>query len=89
MKFWNNKFPNDIYELNYNSLINSSENEIKKLINFCELDWDPNCMKHEKNSRTIKTASVTQARKAINKSGLKTYLPFENYLTELSEILNN
>lgn len=89
MKFWNNKFPNDIYELNYNSLINSSENEIKKLINFCELDWDPNCMKHEKNNRTIKTASVSQARKAINKSGLKTYLPFEKYLTELSEILNN
>ena len=54
MKFWNNKFPGDIYELNYNNLINSSESEIKKLISFCELDWDPNCMRHEKNYRTIK-----------------------------------
>ena len=50
--------------------------EIKELLNFCELEWDTNCMKPEKNSKTIKTASFSQVRQPINKAGLKTFEPF-------------
>ena len=89
MIFWKNKFSNEIYQMNYDQLINDSENEIKKLLNFCELDWDPNCMKHEKNTKTIKTASAIQARQPINKAGLKTSEPFKNYLTQLSYLLKS
>ena len=82
-------FPNEIYELNYNNLVNNSENEIKNILKFCNLEWDPNCLRHEKNKKTIKTASATQARNPINKSGLNTYEPFKKYLNELSRILDN
>ncbi len=89
MKFWKNIFKTEIYDIYYDKLIENSEDEIKKLLKFCDLEWDPNCIKHEKNSKTIKTASATQARKPINRSGLKTYKPFESYLKDLSKILNN
>ena len=46
-------------------------------------------MKHEKNTKTIKTASVTQARQPINKAGLNTFEPFKKYLTEITKILKN
>ena len=89
MNFWANKFPNEVYQMNYDQLVEDSENEIKKLLNFCELEWDPNCMRHEQNTKTIKTASATQVRKPINKDGLKTFEPFKNYLVEISKLLNN
>ena len=89
IKFWKDLFPDEIYEMNYNKLIDNSENEIKRLLNFCQLDWDPNCMKHEKNTKTIKTASASQARQPINKSGLNNSKPFEGYITELSKILQS
>ena len=89
MKFWQNELPNEIYNMNYNDLINSPEDEIKKLLKFCELSWDPNCMKHENNTKTIKTASASQARLPINKTGLKTYEPFKKYLKKLSDALKN
>ena len=73
--------------MNYNQLINEPEKEIRNILNFCQLEWDSNCLKHEKNTKTIKTASASQARKPINKSGLKTFEPFKNYLTEISNIL--
>ena len=89
MKFWEDKFPNQIYHMNYDQLIENSEIEIKKILNFCELDWDANCMKHEQNTKTIKTASASQARQPINKTGLKTSEPFKDYLSELSNMLNS
>ncbi len=89
IKFWSKKFSDEIYQMHYNELINNPENEIKKMLNYCQLDWDANCLKHEKNTKTIKTASSSQARKPINKSGLKTFEPFKNYLSEISEILKS
>ena len=75
--------------MNYNQLIESPEKEIKELLNFCELEWDINCMKPEKNSKIIKTASFSQVRQPINKAGLKTFEPFKKYLSEISNILKN
>ena len=89
MNFWKVNYSDEIYDLDYNKLINNSENEIRRLLDFCELEWDPNCLNHQKNTKSIKTASSTQARKSINKSGLKTSDPFAPYLTELSKILYN
>jgi len=89
IKFWKKKLPNEIYEMDYNQLINNPEKEIKKILSFCDLNWDENCMKHDKNTKTIKTASSSQARQPINKTGLKTFEPFKDYLKEISEILQN
>ena len=89
INFWDNKFPKDIYQMNYELLVNDSLNEVKKMLSFCELNWDPNCMKHEKNKKTIKTASASQARKPINKAGLKTFEPFKKHLIELTTMLEN
>ncbi len=89
ISFWEEKFPKDVYQMNYNQLIESPEKEIKELLNFCELEWDTNCMKPEKNSKTIKTASFSQVRQPINKAGLKTFEPFKKYLSEISNILKN
>ena len=49
MKFWNNKFPDEIYKVQYETLINDPENEIKKLVSFCDLDWDPSCLNFHNN----------------------------------------
>ncbi len=89
INFWEEKLPNQIYQMNYEKLIDDTKNEIEKLLNFCELDWDPNCMKHEQNTKTIKTASASQARQPVNKAGLRTSEPYKNYLNELSKMLDN
>ena len=89
MLFWDDKFKSQIYQLSYENLISNKEQEVKKLLEFCELNWDPNCMKHEKNKKTINTASASQARKPINKAGLKTFEPFKKHLIELTTMLEN
>ena len=88
IEFWKKDFSKNIYDINYDNLVNDSENEIKKLLKFCELDWDPNCLKHENNPRSIKTVSYNQARKPIYKTATKSSDKYKEYLNELTNNIN-
>ena len=86
MVFWKSLFPNDIYDLKYENLVNNTKDEVKKLLEFCSLEWDDNCLQHHKNKRVIKTISFNQARKPIYNTSLKSYNGYETYLTELKDL---
>ena len=88
MQFWKKDFDNDIYDINYEKLVKNPKTEIESLLKFCELKWDDKCLKHEKNSRSIKTASATQARKPIYKSAIKSSDVYKKYLSEIFNKLN-
>ena len=84
MNFWNEKIPGYIYEANYENIVKNQEDESKKMIKFCELNWDPNCLNFHKNNKTpIKTASIVQARKPIYKSSVNLSKKYEKYFEEV------
>ena len=83
MIFWNKLFPDDIYNLSYEKIINNQEIETKSLLKFCNLEWDQNCLSPHKNKKTVATASLAQVRNPIYKSSIKKW---ENYSDELSEL---
>jgi len=67
MDFWHNLYPNKIYDLCYEDLTNNQENETKKLLEYCDLDWDKNCLNFHQNERQVKTPSTLQVRQKIYK----------------------
>ena len=83
IKFWKGYFIDDIYDLDYEKLVQKPNEEVKKLLNFCDLEWSENCLKHENNLRSIKTASWTQARKPIYKTAIKSSDHYKQYLDTL------
>jgi tetratricopeptide (TPR) repeat protein len=88
MIFWEEKFSSQIYNLNYDNLINNSEKTIRELIHFCDLEWDEKCLKHHENKRVIKTVSFNQARKPIYKSKVRNISLYDTYLDDLKNSLN-
>ena len=69
--------------------INNKEQEIRKLIDFCGLDWDPACLNHHKNKKTpIQTVSISQARKPIYSNSVNSNLNYEKYLNKMYSIIN-
>ena len=88
MLFWHSKIPNYIYDCHYEKLVNDPINETKKLISFCNLDWEDNCLDHTKNKTGIKTVSIAQARNPIHKNSVnlnEEYLKYLNFLNNISE----
>ena len=88
MDYWVSKLGDFIYEVEYEKLVSNKEEEIKKLIKFCDLEWDPICLNHHKSKKTpIKTVSISQARKPVYKSSVNSNLNYENYLSEMFNLL--
>ena len=88
MNFWQNLLPDFIYNANYEKITNDQVNETEKILKFCELDWDENCLHPEKNKTIINTASISQAREPVYKSSIKSSKKFLNYLSDLVNTLN-
>jgi len=87
MNFWKTNNSDKIFDIKYEDLIENNEYEIKKIIKFCDLEWDENCLSFHKNKSPIKTMSTSQARNPIYKSSLKAFDKFKNYLTILENKL--
>jgi len=80
MKFWNAALPKFILNIKYEDLINNTEQEVKNLLNFCDLDWEKACLKFYDNKRPIKTASDIQVRNKIYSSSIKIWRKYEKFL---------
>ncbi len=88
MNYWNTLFDKTILNIKYEDIVSNSENKIKELINFCELDWEEQCLKYYDNNNPIKTLSANQANKPIYKSSINKFKDFENDLNILFSKLN-
>ena len=76
-------FPNFIYELQYEKLVDNPVIESKKLFEFCNLPWDIKCLEFYKRKDIIsQTASSIQIRKSIYKDSIEKYLPYKQFLNE-------
>ena len=83
MDFWHKKFPNKIYDISYEELTLNQEKETRKLLNYCDLDWDENCLNFYENNRAVKTPSALQVRKKIYQNSSKDWKKHKKFLQPL------
>lgn len=89
MSFWHQKFPNLIYDLDYEKLINQPKKEISKLLKYCNLSQDKKCFEHQKNVNNIRTSSFRQARMGIYKSAVGSSKPFNVYIKTIYKYIKD
>ena len=83
MEFWHKRFPEKIYDICYEDLTTNQEQETKKLLKYCELDWDENCLNFHKNKRAVKTASLLQVREKMYQGSSEAWKKYEDQLKPL------
>ena len=83
MDFWHKKFPGKIYDVCYEDLSANQEQETKKLLEYCELDWDENCLNFHKNKRAVKTASSLQVREKMYQGSSEAWKKYEAHIQPL------
>ena len=81
MKYWSNSF-NDIYELEYEDLVKDNNEEIKKLLEYCELDYEDKCINFVENKRAVNTASNIQVRKKIYATSINRWKDYQKHIPE-------
>jgi len=88
MHYWYSLFPNEIFSCDYDHLVNDQETVTRKILNYCDLTFEPEVLRFYKNKRTVKTASVAQVRNPIYKSSISGWRKYEKHLSPMLNRLN-
>ena len=88
MNFWHQLFPNKIYDICYEDLTTNQEKETKKLLEYCELEWDDKCLDFHTNKRAVKTTSSLQVRKKMYQGSSEAWKKHADYLQPLIKALS-
>lgn len=88
MDFWHRLFPGKIYDVCYEDLTINQEEQTKKILEYCELNWDLNCLNFHKNNTAVKTTSSMQVRNKMYQGSSEAWKKYETYLEPLLKGLN-
>ncbi len=83
MDFWQRKFPNRIYDLNYEALTENQERETRRLLEYCDLPWEPQVLEFHKTRRRVRTYSDQQVRKKMYTGSSAAWRKYEKHLSPL------
>jgi tetratricopeptide (TPR) repeat protein len=87
MDHWRNVLDLPMLEVQYEDLVENTEAQIRRIIDFCGLEWNDRCLRYWDVDRTVMTLSYDQVRQPIFKSAVKRYEKYEQFLGPLKEAL--
>lgn len=87
MDYWTQQFPDKIYTVNYEAITQQPEPEICRLLDYCQLDFQPGCLAFHENKRAVLTPSFQQVRQPIHKKAIDQWRRYAPYLEPLLSVL--
>ncbi len=87
MHHWKSILTIPILDLTYESLIENFEIEAKRMIEFCQIDWDDECLNFHLSDRIVSTLSTQQVREPIHNRSVGKWKRYEKHLEPLIRYL--
>ena len=87
MAHWNAVLPGKILQVRYEDVVADLETSVRRILSFCDLEYEPACLEFHKTERTVRTASSEQVRRPIFREGLDQWRDFEDHLGPLRAAL--
>jgi hypothetical protein len=78
-------------DVRYEDVVGDIETQARRLLEYCELSWDPKVLEFHKTDRPVKTASAAQVRQPLYSSAVARWRHYEKFLgpllNELGELV--
>jgi len=87
MDHWDRVLPGQVLRVIYEDVVEDLEGQVRRILDFCGLEFEPACVEFHKTRREVRTASSEQVRQPINKKGLEQWRAYEPWLDPLKDAL--
>jgi tetratricopeptide (TPR) repeat protein len=87
MAFFDEALPGRIHRVIYESMIDDTESEVRRLLEYCGLPFEDSCLRFYENERAVRTASSQQVRRPIFREGMDHWRHYEPWLDPLKKSL--
>ena len=89
MRHWDRVLPGRVLRVHHEDVVADLEGNVRRLLDFCRLEFEPQCMEFHKTVRSVRTASSEQVRQPIYREGLDQWQHFEPWLAPLKSALGD
>jgi tetratricopeptide (TPR) repeat protein len=87
MDHWDRVLPGRVLRVEYEDMVTDSANQVRRLLDYCRLPFEEQCLRFWETERAVRTPSSEQVRQPIYRSGLEQWRNFEKHLGPLKEAL--
>ena len=89
MNHWDSVLPGRILRMHHEDVVQDLEGSVRRMLQFCGLEFEPQCIEFHQTKRSVRTASSEQVRQAIYREGLEQWKHFEPWLEPLRRALGD
>jgi cytochrome c-type biogenesis protein CcmH/NrfG len=89
MEHWDAVLPGRVLRVQHEDVVDDLEGNVRRILDYCELPFEPACLEFHRTERSIRTASSEQVRQPIFRDGLNLWRHYEPWLGPLREALGD
>jgi Sulfotransferase family len=89
MQHWDEVLPGRVLRVWHEDVVEDLEGNVRRILEFCGLEFEPACLDFHKTERSVRTASSEQVRQPIFREGLDQWRNYELWLDPLKDALGD
>jgi tetratricopeptide (TPR) repeat protein len=89
MRHWDDALPGKVLRIQYEDVVEDLEGNVRGILDFCGLPFEPACLEFHKTERSVRTASSEQVRRPIFREGVDQWRHFAPWLGALRQALGD
>jgi tetratricopeptide (TPR) repeat protein len=89
MEHWERALPGKILRVDHERVVEDLETSVRRILDFCGLRFEANCVEFHKTRRPVHSASSEQVRRPINRDGVDQWRHYEPWLGPLKAALGS
>jgi tetratricopeptide (TPR) repeat protein len=89
MRHWDDVLPGRVLRMVHEDVVDDLEGSVRRMLEYCGLEFEPQCVEFHKTQRSVRTASSEQVRRPLYREGLDQWKSFEPWLGPLKAALGD
>jgi tetratricopeptide (TPR) repeat protein len=89
MRHWDHVLPGRVLRMVHEDVVDDLEGSVRRMLEYCGLEFEPQCVEFHKTQRSVRTASSEQVRRPLYREGLDQWKSFEPWLGPLKAALGD
>jgi tetratricopeptide (TPR) repeat protein len=89
MRHWDQVLPGWVLRVHYEDVVDDLEGSVRRVLDFCGLPFEAQCLDFHNTQRSVRTASSEQVRQPLYRDGLEQWKNFEPWLGPLKAALGD
>lgn len=89
MAHMDTELPGRVHRVIYEQMVDDTETEIRALLDYCGLEFEPACLNFHETKRAVRTASSEQVRRPIYRDATEEWQRYEEFLDPLKQALGD